>query len=286
MLMPRYRILAGKLLFFFGMGVTWSAEVHVDSGRVLDTLVHGHPRLILKEDALQDLKKKAESDETLRRFVRETVEQADKRLDDPKLLYKKRGPRLLQVSRACLERVYDLGIAWRWTGQEKYAEKIKETLLTVCDFPDWNPSHFLDAAEMSHAVGVGYDWTYDYLDAETRSRVRTALVEKGLKPGIERYKRKYHHFTDAAIEIEKPDVARLHLKGRELIARVLSPSGANFTVESAEQPPPQKSNKGVSRLVVRLPKAKGDTRIAVLLSPEWQDGVSLRKMPVKPLEEW
>lgn len=192
-----YRISIGIWMIFLGAGVSLAAEGRVASGRVLDTLSPGHPRLMLKADALKDLKKKAETDKTLRRFVAGLIEQADRGLDHRKLRYKKRPRNLLSVSRACLERVYGMGIAWRWTGEEKYAEKIKETLLTVSGFPDWNPSHFLDAAEMSHAVGIGYDWIHDYLDEKTRAHIRLALVEKGLKPGIERYKRGYHHFTYA-----------------------------------------------------------------------------------------
>ena len=66
-----------------------------------------------------------------------------------------------------------------------------------CAFPDWNPSHFLDTAEMAHAVGIGYDWIHDYLDEETRERIRSAIVELGLKPGIERHQSQYKHFTYA-----------------------------------------------------------------------------------------
>ncbi len=168
-----------------------------DPNRILDTLTREHPRLILKEDALQSLKRQAETDEILQRFVRAAIRRADDCLDDEKLQYEKRGPRLLHVSKACVDRIYELGIAWRWTREKKYAEKIQETLLTVCDFPDWNPSHFLDAAEMSHAVGVGYDWIYHELDEATRKRIRRALVDLGLTPGIERHKSGYHHFTYA-----------------------------------------------------------------------------------------
>ena len=193
----RYAILTALLITACWQDVAGAAELNVAPDLIFDTLVREHPRLMLKEDALRDLKEQAKNDEVLQRFVREVCRQADDRLDDPKLLYKKRGPRLLHVSKSCVDRIYDLGIAWRWTGEKKYAEKIKENLLAVCDFPDWNPSHFLDTAEMSHAVGIGYDWTYDYLDEKTRDRIRSALVELGLKPGIERYKSGYKHFTYA-----------------------------------------------------------------------------------------
>jgi len=145
----RYAILAVLLITVCWQVAAGAAQPNVTPHLSFDTLVREHPRLMLKEDALRDLKEQAKDDEVLLRFVHEVIRRASDRLDDRPLLYKKRGPRLLHVSKSCVERIYDLGIAWRWTGEKKYAEKIKENLLAVCDFPDWNPSHFLDTAEMS-----------------------------------------------------------------------------------------------------------------------------------------
>ena len=92
--------------------------------------------------------------------------------------------------------------------------------------------------------------------------------------------------TDATITLEKPRLAQLSLQGKQLTARVLSPAGAAFSVESSEQSPPQKRNKGVSRLVIRLPEIEGQLTIAVLLSPNWQDGDTVKNVAVTPLEEW
>jgi hypothetical protein len=92
--------------------------------------------------------------------------------------------------------------------------------------------------------------------------------------------------TDAEIAVRKGGSAALSLKGKELIARILSPAGAEFVVESAEQKPPQKTNKGVSRLMVRLPEAKGNVQLAILLSPVGSDGNVVKKVKVKPLSEW
>ena len=76
--------------------------------------------------------------------------------------------------------------------------------------------------------------------------------------------------TDATLTVEG-NIAHLKLKSAALTARVLFPSGATFKVESAEQEPPQKPNKGVKRLMVRLPAQSGLVRVVVLLSPEWPD---------------
>ena len=92
--------------------------------------------------------------------------------------------------------------------------------------------------------------------------------------------------TDADISVEKEGLAKLTLKGKTLIARVLSPAGAAFTAESAEQQPPQKSNKGVRRLLVRLPNAKDNVRVAILLSPVWKDGSEVSSAELQPLAQW
>jgi len=38
----------------------------------------------------------------------------------------------------------------------------------------------LDVGEMVLALSIGYDWLYEYLESETRSIVRDAIVEQGL----------------------------------------------------------------------------------------------------------
>jgi hypothetical protein len=92
--------------------------------------------------------------------------------------------------------------------------------------------------------------------------------------------------TDARIDSAERGLATLELEGKMLIARILSPAGATFAAESAEQKPPQKPNTGVGRLVIRLPKAEGQVRVAVLLSPVWPDGESIGSADVRPLAEW
>jgi hypothetical protein len=91
--------------------------------------------------------------------------------------------------------------------------------------------------------------------------------------------------TDAEIKIEKGGSATLSLKGKELTARILSPPGGEFTVESAEQKPPEKKNAGVSRLMLRLPNAQGNVRLAILLSPTWETG-GVRTVELKPFSQW
>ena len=158
--------------------------------KVLGTLARDHPRLILTEKRLAELKQLAGRDEVLARCAAGVCRQADAAARARALVHELRGPRLLHVSRECLRRVYALGVAWRWTGKDRYAELLRDNLLTVCGFADWNPSHFLDTAEMSHAVGVGYDWLHGWLDEADRTRIREGLIRLGLEPGLAAYRRR------------------------------------------------------------------------------------------------
>ncbi len=60
---------------------------------------------------------------------------------------------------------------------------------TVAAFPDFNPRHFLDTAEMTHALAIAYDWLFDTWTDSQRATIRNAIVEMGLKPGLAVYHR-------------------------------------------------------------------------------------------------
>jgi hypothetical protein len=48
----------------------------------------------------------------------------------------------------------------------------------------WNSGHFLDAAELSAAYAIAYDWLYDILTGDQKSQMITTLMLYGLQPGI------------------------------------------------------------------------------------------------------
>jgi len=179
------------IVSFSYMTSTWAQQATVDSSDVLKTLDKSHPRLMLKDKDLQRLKELHKKDEVLQKCVRDVVSEADDCAGKSMLTYRKIGPRLLSVSRECLRRIYALGLAYRWTGEEKYAKKAVDNILTVCAFKDWNPSHFLDTAEMSHAVGLGYDWLYSYMDAGTREKIKAGLIKNGLELGMTAYQKNW-----------------------------------------------------------------------------------------------
>lgn len=174
-----------------GATVLWTQDAPGAAPKAADILARlrpGHPRLVLTNSRLAQLKKLAQTDKLLAKAVADVLAQAETQAGKPELVYRKVGPRLLSVSRDCLNRMYYYGFAWRWTGDKKYLAKARASMLAVCAFKDWNPSHFLDTAEMSNAVGIGYDWFYDALDKRTRETIREGLIRLGMEPGLKAYR--------------------------------------------------------------------------------------------------
>lgn len=101
------------------------------------------------------------------------------------------GRRLLDKSRECLRRVFQLSYAYRMTGERRFLERAEKEMLAVSAFSDWNPSHFLDVAEMTLAVSIGYDWLYDDLPEASRQKIKAAILEKGIGPS---WDNKYNSF--------------------------------------------------------------------------------------------
>lgn len=107
---------------------------------------------------------------------------ADEALAKPPVTRQMVGIRLLETSRESLKRVFALSYAYRMTEDMRYARRAEKEMLACCEFSDWNPSHFLDVAEMSVSMSIGYDWLYDVLSMETRAKVERAVFEKAFKP--------------------------------------------------------------------------------------------------------
>jgi hypothetical protein len=141
-----------------------------------------HPRLVLNAKIENKLKKKLKNDPVVQNMYKAIELNANKILNEPFLERIKTGRRLLSVSREMLYRINMLGMVYRIDKDPKILKRINDELLAVCDFSDWNPSHFLDVAEMSMAVAIAIDWTANDLPESTLELAMTALIEKGIKP--------------------------------------------------------------------------------------------------------
>ncbi len=143
-----------------------------------------HPRILLFKGEEQRIRDGLKSQPVWNKMNVAIITESEHIIDLPLLERIQIGRRLLSKSRECIRRVFYLSYAWRMTGEKKYAERAEKEMLNVAQFSDWNPSHFLDVAEMTMALSIGYDWLYDALPPESRKMISNAILKKGLEPSL------------------------------------------------------------------------------------------------------
>ena len=160
-----------------------------DKDRILTTLKPGHPRLMMDANTLARIKEQIARDtvaaKIYRRVKRETREILAQKPSEYSI---PDGRRLLSTSRRVKERVRHLAFVYLMEGGKPYLDRAWAELEAAARFKDWNPDHFLDTAEMTYAFAVGYDWLYDHWTEDQRHILRSAIVEKGLKPSLKGYR--------------------------------------------------------------------------------------------------
>jgi hypothetical protein len=153
-----------------------------------------HPRLLLLKGEEQVLLTQIKKHKEWAGVHAEILAECDKIILLPAVERIKIGRRLLDKSRECLRRVFMLSYAYRTTKEGKYLKRAEKELLAVAVFEDWNPTHFLDVAEMTMAVAIGYDWLFDQLSPDSRKTIREAIKSKGIEPSMDT---KYNAFLHA-----------------------------------------------------------------------------------------
>jgi len=157
-------------------------------GDPLENLNRSHPRLIVLDSDLQRIHALVHDVPLARKLHESLLRDAEKLQTAPPSEYKLNGPRLIAQSRRVLDRVYLLALLYRLESRPEFLERALKELRAAALFPDWNPSHFLDVAEMTHAFAIGYDWLYPALSQADRDWIRGTLAVKGLDPAIAQYK--------------------------------------------------------------------------------------------------
>ena len=183
-----FSVIPGSALVQPGLTTGQPAETSL-----LNTMAQDHPRLFATAERFAKLKAAylsltASQQKT---WVQNAINSANTILTEAPIVYVPDVRSvILNDARKVVDRMYKLGVAYWMTNDPQYAERAWTELNTVADntlFPNWNPSHFLDTAEMTHACAIGYDWFYHYWDATRRTTIRNAIINKGLTPGLSQY---------------------------------------------------------------------------------------------------
>jgi len=124
---------------------------------ILSALKKEHPRLMLTNSLVEEIKLKRKNDAVLDKYALAVIASANGIINKAPLARVLIGPRLLSVSRELLHRVTNLSLAFHLTSDPKYLDAAVSQMKTVCAFTDWNPSHFLDVAKGLDEYKKAYD---------------------------------------------------------------------------------------------------------------------------------
>ncbi len=140
-----------------------------------------HPRIFANKDDFDRIRKQVETDPYMKTLYTRIYNYSVELLTEPVLKYEiPDGKRLLSVCNEATNRITWLAMAYQISGESRFADRAVEEMLNVCSFKDWNPSHYLDTAQMSFGVGLGYDWLYHYMTESQRKTVMNGIYNHGV----------------------------------------------------------------------------------------------------------
>jgi hypothetical protein len=182
-------------IFFGSSANSWNAQISrvlLNYLKIVQDITVPHPRLMATGADFARVRNwvsGSQPDSSVQTWYNNIKNRAQTLAASPVVTYyKKDGVRLLEVSREVLKRMYHWGMVYQIEGNTTYLERAWQELEAVADFPNWNPDHFLDTAEMTLAVGVGYDWFYQGWSTARRETLRSAIVNLGFTPALPLYR--------------------------------------------------------------------------------------------------
>lgn len=144
------------------------------------------PKIILTASKLEEIKKSIKKDPAIKAYYDYLYKNAVSILQLPLLERKLDGRRLLTISREAVSRIGTLSTVFAVSNEKRFLERLDKELITVCNFSDWNPTHFLDVGEMAYGVSIGLDWSLNKLPASTVILAKEALLTKALQPSLDK----------------------------------------------------------------------------------------------------
>lgn len=142
---------------------------------------NNHPRLLGGDAEFALIRERCSTDPMMAAAAKGMADRAKAYSQAMPMVRVKEGKRMLKVSREALARIAYCAMDARINGNAVSRETAIRTMREVVAFEDWNPAHFLDVAEMSLGVALGYDWLYHDLSEDDRQTIADGLTRHGFK---------------------------------------------------------------------------------------------------------
>lgn len=155
-------------------------------------LSSAHPRLFASDAAFAEYRKAVLAQKTrvlslMHNEVMATAIRCVNRADRMSNELDASGRRMLSMARDAFGRIFICAYAYRFTGEKRFLDCAEDLLNQICDFPSWNPGHYLDTSTLTQAAAIGYDWLYDALSAATKAKVEKKAFEYSLGNAVSKY---------------------------------------------------------------------------------------------------
>ncbi len=138
--------------------------------------------LTLSDSKLTELKVLSLTDSVLNGYITMIIADTDDGFSDSLPIYG--VPDELTLSWKAFFDLIGLAFCYRWTKDSKYFIRAKEILNVVCNFTDWDPTHFLDVGMMAVGVSLAVSWLKEYLSPSEKTLYYGALKTKCLDPAL------------------------------------------------------------------------------------------------------
>ena len=182
------------LVFFFTFPV--NAETVSSSYADLSPYISSsHPRLYVS--SFEGLKEKYLSDSVTAEWYNALIAQADNLVNSvaagENLDYELLDDETHKVTRRtinsqeALERFYCLAFAAAVEDSRVYADRLWAEAELAANLSTWNPFHWLEVSEMTHALAIAYDWCYKFWDDNQKEILENAIKTKGLDVATREY---------------------------------------------------------------------------------------------------
>jgi len=164
---------------------TYKLENPISVSYLQDNLRDELPRLVLTRELEANLRNRLDTDSVVQNVYKaiklnaeQVFEESIINLDIP--MEERSQDNQLDISRDLLLRINVLAMVYRIENDRRMLGRIDEEVIAACNFPSWNPKHFLDVGEMCLGIAMAVDWVGPDLPASTVELAKQSLIEKGI----------------------------------------------------------------------------------------------------------
>ncbi|KAJ5145172.1 hypothetical protein N7448_002564 [Penicillium atrosanguineum] len=162
------------LALFIFLNVSFSTAISLDY-----TSLPSHPRLMFTEERVNAVNSMRESDTLYDNILTSLQSTADAAVATPLSLTS-----ATSWSSTIRMNVGAVAGTYRLTSNETYSTWVAESILLLSGLPDWDPSNFLNTADIVMTISIGYDWVYETLSTDQRTMIEQAIISKAFTPAL------------------------------------------------------------------------------------------------------